>query len=88
MPETAIGLSPDVGGLYLLSRSPGEAGTHAALTGARLGPADAIAAGLARWNPATLDQVTGADVAAFFEPLDGHPLDYQSLDRQSVDTSR
>lgn len=47
MPETAIGLSPDVGGLYLLSRSPGLLGTHAALTGARLGPADAIAAGLA-----------------------------------------
>jgi enoyl-CoA hydratase len=47
MPETAIGLSPDVGGLYLLSRSPGEVGTHAALTGARFGPADAIYAGLA-----------------------------------------
>jgi enoyl-CoA hydratase len=47
MPETAIGLSPDVGGLYLLSRAPGLLGTHAALTGARLGPADAIAAGLA-----------------------------------------
>jgi len=47
MPETAIGLSPDVGGLYLLARAPGELGTHAALTGARLGPADAIAAGLA-----------------------------------------
>jgi len=47
MPETAIGLSPDVGGLYLLSRAPGEVGTHAALTGARFGPADAIAAGLA-----------------------------------------
>ena len=47
MPETAIGLCPDVGGLYLLSRSPGELGTHAALTGARFGPGDAIAAGLA-----------------------------------------
>jgi enoyl-CoA hydratase len=47
MPETAIGLSPDVGGLYLLSRAPGESGTHAALTGARFGPADAIQAGLA-----------------------------------------
>jgi len=47
MPETAIGLSPDVGGLYLLSRAPGELGTHAALTGARFGPADAIGAGLA-----------------------------------------
>ncbi len=47
MPETAIGLSPDVGGLYLLSRAPGEWGTHAALTGARFGAADAIRAGLA-----------------------------------------
>lgn len=47
MPETAIGLAPDVGGLYLLSRAPGELGTHAALTGARLGPGDAIEAGLA-----------------------------------------
>ncbi len=47
MPETAIGLCPDVGGLYLLSRSPGEWGTHAALTGARFGPEEAIAAGLA-----------------------------------------
>lgn len=47
MPETAIGLVPDVGGLYLLSRAPGELGTHAALTGARLGAADAISAGLA-----------------------------------------
>jgi enoyl-CoA hydratase len=47
MPETAIGLAPDVGGLYLLSRAPGELGTYAALTGARLGPGDAVAAGLA-----------------------------------------
>ena len=47
MPETAIGLCPDVGGLYLLSRAPGELGTHGALSGARFGPGDAIAAGLA-----------------------------------------
>jgi enoyl-CoA hydratase len=46
MPETAIGLCPDVGGLFLLSRARGGVGTHAALTGARLGPGDAIAAGL------------------------------------------
>lgn len=53
MPETAIGLAPDVGGLYLLSRAPGELGTHAALTGARLGAADAISAGMAdRFLPA------------------------------------
>lgn len=47
MPETAIGLCPDVGGLWLLSRSPGGIGTYAALTGSRFGAADAIEAGLA-----------------------------------------
>ncbi len=47
MPETAIGLSPDVGSLYLLARAPGGLGTYLALTGSRLGPADAIVAGLA-----------------------------------------
>ena len=62
MPETAIGLCPDVGGLYLLSRAPGELGTHAALTGARFGPADAIHAGLAdHFVPAA--ELGGADRA-------------------------
>lgn len=47
MPETAIGLSPDVGALYLLARAPGQLGTHCALTGARLDGPSAIHAGLA-----------------------------------------
>ena len=47
MPETTIGFAPDVGGTLLLSRSPGEAGTHAALTGAHLNGADALFLGLA-----------------------------------------
>ncbi|MFD3523489.1 enoyl-CoA hydratase/isomerase family protein [Streptomyces sp. NPDC058653] len=47
MPETGIGLVPDVGGTYLLSRAPGELGTHLALTGAAVGAADAILCGLA-----------------------------------------
>ena len=47
MPETTIGFVPDVGGTFLLSRSPGETGTHAALTGAHLSGADAIFLGLA-----------------------------------------
>ncbi|VXC33792.1 Enoyl-CoA hydratase/isomerase family protein [Arthrobacter sp. 9AX] len=47
MPETTIGFAPDVGGTLLLSRAPGEAGTHAALTGAHLGAADALYLGLA-----------------------------------------
>jgi|SRR5690625_2582936 len=47
MPETGIGLFPDVGTLYLLSRAPGELGTHMALTGEAVGGADAVAAGIA-----------------------------------------
>ncbi|MFF1418079.1 enoyl-CoA hydratase/isomerase family protein [Streptomyces sp. NPDC058280] len=47
MPETGIGLVPDVGGTYLLSRAPGELGTHLALTGRAVGAADALLCGLA-----------------------------------------
>jgi enoyl-CoA hydratase len=47
MPEVGIGFVPDVGGTYLLSRAPGELGTHAALTTAQLSGADAIHCGLA-----------------------------------------
>jgi enoyl-CoA hydratase len=47
MPETGIGFVPDVGGTYLLSRAPGEIGTHLALTTATMTAADAIACGFA-----------------------------------------
>ncbi|MHA7601496.1 enoyl-CoA hydratase/isomerase family protein [Alicycliphilus sp. T452] len=47
MPETAIGLFPDVGGGYFLSRCPGRVGEWLALTGDTIGAADAIAFGLA-----------------------------------------
>lgn len=47
MPETIIGFFPDVGGLWFLSRSPGEIGTHVALTGLPVGGDDAIALGMA-----------------------------------------
>jgi len=47
MPEVGIGFVPDVGGLFLLARAPGQLGLHAALTGARLTAADAILLGLA-----------------------------------------
>ena len=36
MPETGIGLIPDVGGSYFLPRLEGELGTYLALTGHRL----------------------------------------------------
>ena len=47
MPEVGIGLIPDVGGTFILSRAPGLLGLHAALTGAPFGAADAIAMGFA-----------------------------------------
>lgn len=47
MPETAIGLFPDVGGSYFLSRVPGELGTYLGLVGPTIGAADAIYCGLA-----------------------------------------
>jgi enoyl-CoA hydratase len=46
MPEVGIGFAPDVGGTYLLSRSPGELGTHMALTGASIGAQDAVLCGI------------------------------------------
>lgn len=48
MPETGIGMFPDVGGSYFLSRTPGSFGMYLALTGARLGAADAIHVGYAQ----------------------------------------
>jgi enoyl-CoA hydratase len=47
MPEVGIGLIPDVGGTYILSRAPGLLGLHAALTGVPFNGADAIAMGFA-----------------------------------------
>lgn len=47
MPEVGIGLIPDVGATYLLPRAPGALGRYAALTGAPLTGADAIALGFA-----------------------------------------
>ena len=42
MPESGIGLIPDVGGTWLLSRAPGRIGEYLGLTGARMGAGDAI----------------------------------------------
>ena len=46
MPETGIGLFPDVGGGWFLSRLPGQTGIWLALTGARLKAADTTALGI------------------------------------------
>ncbi|MCM2477563.1 enoyl-CoA hydratase/isomerase family protein [Rhizobium sp. CG5] len=47
MPETGIGYFPDVGGTWVLARAPQHLGFWIGLTGASIGAADTIAAGLA-----------------------------------------
>jgi enoyl-CoA hydratase/carnithine racemase len=63
MPETGIGLFPDVGGSWFLSRCPGELGTYLGLTGVAIGAADAIYCGLADL------QLGGDGAAPELEPL-------------------
>ncbi len=50
MPEISIGLYPDVGGSWLLSRVPRNAGVFLALTGAPLNACDALFAGFADYQ--------------------------------------
>jgi enoyl-CoA hydratase len=47
MPETGIGLFPDVGATRFLNRCPGHVGRYLGLTGARLNAADALYCGFA-----------------------------------------
>lgn len=47
MPETAIGLFPDIGATSFLNRCPGRLGRYLGLTGARIKAADALYCGLA-----------------------------------------
>lgn len=65
MPETGIGMFPDVGGSYFLPRCPGETGLYLGLTGKRLRAADCIHAGIAGAN------VPQAAHAALIERLAG-----------------
>lgn len=47
LPSTVIGIFPDVGSAYVLSRLPGGLGQYLALTGARLRIDDLLHCGLA-----------------------------------------
>ena len=63
MPEVGLGFFPDVGGTWLLSRSPGEIGTYFGLTGQTMNGPDAI---YARFADAV---VPSAKLAALREVL-------------------
>lgn len=75
MPETNIGLFPDVGGGYFLSRCPGHAGEWLALTGAVLHGAEPLAVGLADVL------VNAADLPGLWDALCAAP----SLQRAQID---
>ena len=69
MPETGIGLFPDVGGGWYLSRLPGRVGQFLALTGARLDGAECLWAGLAtHYLPTENLAEAKARIAAGHEP--------------------
>jgi enoyl-CoA hydratase len=76
MPETGIGLFPDVGAGWYLPRLPGQVGRWLGLTGARIGPQDCRLLGLAtHLAPSSeLDDLKAALIAApddaerLFEP--------------------
>jgi enoyl-CoA hydratase len=72
MPETAIGLFPDVGGGWYLSRLPGRVGQFMALTGARLDGAECKYLGLAtHYVPSDRLEDVKAQIAARPERIEG-----------------
>jgi enoyl-CoA hydratase len=71
MPETGIGLFPDVGGSYFMPRCPGETGMYSALTGDRLKSADAVYLGIATHYMSS-ENVDAAITALGKAPLDGN----------------
>jgi len=72
MPETGIGLFPDVGGGWFLPRLPGQTGVWLALTGARLKAADTVFLGIhTHFLPSDALEAFRAILAA--DPA--HPID-------------
>ncbi len=92
MPEVSIGFFPDVGATWFLPRLPGELGAYCALSGDRVGAADAVAGGIATHRVASsrfaelADALCGAvsvdaTLAAFAEPASEGKLDRAAIDR-------
>jgi enoyl-CoA hydratase/carnithine racemase len=72
MPESAIGLYPDVGATYFLNRLPARRGLYLALTSARFDGYDAVAIGMAdHWIPSEKKTEVLAGLAALEWRHDG-----------------
>jgi enoyl-CoA hydratase len=93
MPETGIGLFPDVGGSYFLPRCPGQIGMYLGLTGGRLNTADCLYTGIAthfvpiaKWKELVGALADGAEaepaIAAVQEAV---PDAFLSAHREAID---
>jgi enoyl-CoA hydratase len=83
MPETGIGLFPDVGGGWRLPRMPGHTGLWLGLTGARIKAADCELTGIAT------DDLASADLPAFKQRLVADPAAVETLlTEMEVDAGR
>ena len=86
MPETGIGLFPDVGGSYFLPRLPGRLGLYLGLTGRRLDAADCLYSGIATHYveaaalPALEDALADAGPSASAEAAAAETLGRASCD--------
>ncbi|WP_102223722.1 enoyl-CoA hydratase/isomerase family protein [Acidimangrovimonas sediminis] len=94
MPECGIGLVPDVGGTFLLALAPGRLGEYLGLTGARMGPADAIAAGFAdsfvpgdRWAQLRARLVESGDPGAIIYDMTPPPEGALEPARMEIDVA-
>jgi len=92
MPETGIGLFPDVGGGWFLSRLPGQTGVWLALTGTRLKAADTVALGIhTHFVPGERITALKADLIGGVEPAEAVAAHRSAdagaptIDREAID---
>lgn len=89
MPETGIGLFPDVGGGWYLPRKPGHIGMWLALTGARLKAADCLIAGIAtHFLPSEILAAARAQIAGAAQTHDAERALSSGLDALSESAGR
>ncbi|MEL6297046.1 MAG: enoyl-CoA hydratase/isomerase family protein [Pseudomonadota bacterium] len=90
MPETTIGLIPDVGGTWLLANAPGGMGLYLGLLGERMGAADAIYAGFADSHVASteLPALIGELTAADGDPVGATIAEYASAPAPALHATR
>jgi enoyl-CoA hydratase len=90
MPETGIGLFPDVGATRFLNRCPGNVGRYLGLTGARLKAADAFYCGFATHVIAhdRVNRLVAALAAAAWDPKTRPGLVEEILGRYALNPGR